>query len=156
MGSSSSGHEVAMVRFPPGNARESVCLGFYHDVMSSDYPYHYCTYVERGEAVELPCKLCAPDRPCAVARGTFDPVPGTDATMFIQWKGTNVCLDFHCPCQPEEDTYAAHFDGYFAHYLQCGACGAIYEMGTQVKARRLADGEKPAGEPQVLRNPLAR
>lgn len=115
-----------------------------------DYPYHFSKYVEGGEIVELPCKHCRPGKPCPSARGTFDPVPGTDATMFIQWKGTDLCIDFQCPCESEENAYAGHFDGYFAYYLQCPSCGAVYEMGTQVKARRLAEGEEPSGEPKML------
>lgn len=103
-----------------------------------DYPYHYSTYAAPGVGFEvLPCKHCAPGRPCATFRGTFDPVPGTDATMFIQWKGTDVCFDFQCPCQPEE--FAAHFDGYYAYYVQCPACGSNYELGTQVRARLVED-----------------
>jgi hypothetical protein len=54
----------------------------------------------------------------------------SDVTMFIQWKGTDVCLDFHCPCG-----ISSHFDGYFAYAVKC-QCGAIYEMGTQVIAKR--------------------
>ena len=63
---------------------------------------------------------------------TFEPFPGTDAEMFIQWKGTNVCLDFDCPCGT-----SSHFDGWFAYALRCAACGSIFEMGTQVLARRV-------------------
>ena len=36
------------------------------------------------------------------------------ADVFLQWKGTDVCLDFHCyNCQ----TFA-HFDGFFASFLK--------------------------------------
>ena len=49
-----------------------------------------------------------------------------DCDVFIQWKGTNVCLDFHCyKC----NTFA-HFDGDFAYYLVCPKCGQHYEMPT--------------------------
>jgi hypothetical protein len=75
---------------------------------------------------------------------------GSDATMFIQWKGTDVCLDFHCPCQPEDTAYSSHLDGFFAYFVRCPRCGAVYEMGTQVIARRLADGEEPRGKPLDL------
>ena len=100
--------------------------------MSSDYPYHTGRYMENGAVQELPCKHCAPGRPCATFRGTFEPFPGTDAEMFIQWKGTDVCVDFYCPCGE-----MGHFDGMFAYYLRCPGCGSVYEMGTQVKARKL-------------------
>jgi len=56
----------------------------------------------------------------------FEPFPGTDAEMFIQWKGTSVCLDFYCPCGAH-----GHYDGDFAYNLRCPACGAVFELGTQ-------------------------
>jgi hypothetical protein len=74
----------------------------------------------------------------------FTAVPDTDAEMFIQWKGTDVCMDFHCPCGDHN-----HLDGYFAYYVRCVGCGAVYELGTQVKARRLPEGEKPRMDPMV-------
>lgn len=76
-------------------------------------------------------------------REAFQPVPGTDAEMFIQWKGTDVCLDFHCPCQPDGSAFSSHFDGDFAYHLRCTRCGAIYEMGTQVRARRVEEADGP-------------
>ena len=67
---------------------------------------------------------------------------GSDAPdMFIQWKGTDVCLDFECQCGAN-----GHFDGMFAYYLRCPECGAIYRMGTQVIAKRMDDSFNPDGE----------
>jgi hypothetical protein len=45
------------------------------------------------------------------------------ARIFVQWKGTDVCLDFDCVC-----SYHAHFHGDFAYSLRCVQCGRIYEM----------------------------
>lgn len=56
--------------------------------------------------------------------------------MFIQWKGTDLCMDFYCACGAH-----CHFDGYFSHFVGCPHCGAAYELGTQVRARKLADEE---------------
>jgi hypothetical protein len=64
--------------------------------------------------------------------------------MFIQWKGTDVCLDFHCRCGRH-----GHFDGYFAYRLRC-SCGLIYEMGTQVMVRIVEDDPKHHGGTQDL------
>ena len=51
-----------------------------------------------------------------------------DCDIFIQWKGTDVCLDFHCyKC----NTFA-HFDGDFAYYLVCPICGQHYAMPSVV------------------------
>lgn len=55
----------------------------------------------------------------------------SETRMFIQWKGTDVCIDFQCTCGQH-----SHFDGYFAYALKCPSCGAIWEMGTQVIAKR--------------------
>lgn len=62
----------------------------------------------------------------------FTTPEGSDARMFIQWKGTTVCMDFHCQCGAH-----VHGDGDFAYNVECGACGAFYEMGTQVIAKRV-------------------
>lgn len=71
---------------------------------------------------------------------------GSDANMFIQWKGTDVCLDFHCPCGAH-----GHFDGYFAYRLRCPSCDAVYELGTQVIVKRIdPDVDPRAGEARML------
>ena len=68
----------------------------------------------------------------------FTKSAGSDASMFIQWKGTDVCLDFHCPCGT-----SSHGHGLFAYHVRCPGCDAVYEMGTQVIAKRVdvAEGE---------------
>jgi hypothetical protein len=43
--------------------------------------------------------------------------------VFIQWKGTDACLDFQCECGA-----GGHFDGDFAYTLKCGECGQVWEM----------------------------
>lgn len=42
---------------------------------------------------------------------------------FIQWKGTDVCLDFHCRCGA-----SGHFDGDFAYNLRCTVCDTVWNM----------------------------
>lgn len=44
------------------------------------------------------------------------------ASINIQWKGTDVCLDMYCDCGVD-----THFDGYFASALECGECGKKYD-----------------------------
>jgi hypothetical protein len=65
----------------------------------------------------------------------YRPFPGTEAETFIQWKGTDVCMDFDCPCGVH-----SHFDGDFAHFVQC-ECGKIFRLGTQVIALEVAPGD---------------
>lgn len=72
----------------------------------------------------------------------FTTPEGSDAHMFIQWKGTDVCLDFHCPCGAH-----CHLHGDFAYFVECGRCHTVYEMGTQVIAKVTTD---PGGEPKVM------
>lgn len=40
---------------------------------------------------------------------------------WIQWKGTEVCMDVHCKCG-----HHSHFDGYFCYNIKCPKCGTIY------------------------------
>jgi hypothetical protein len=46
---------------------------------------------------------------------------------FIQWKGTDICMDFWCEC----DTHN-HYDGYFAYYVECKGCKQVYKLDTKV------------------------
>jgi hypothetical protein len=45
------------------------------------------------------------------------------ASVGVQWKGTDVCLDFVCSCGQE-----GHFDGYGAYALKCPKCESVFEM----------------------------
>lgn len=54
---------------------------------------------------------------------------------FIQWKGTDLCMDFHCECGTHN-----HYDGYFAYQVKCAGCGQVYEMDTKVKMKKIEEG----------------
>lgn len=43
--------------------------------------------------------------------------------VFLQWKGTNACLDFWCTCGANW-----HYDGFFASSLTCGHCGQAWQL----------------------------
>jgi hypothetical protein len=43
--------------------------------------------------------------------------------VFVQWKGTDVCLDLYCACGTR-----LHFDGYHAYELTCGICNRVWEL----------------------------
>ena len=47
---------------------------------------------------------------------------------WIQWKGTNVCMDVHCPCG-----FMGHIDHDFAYLYRCRECGQHYAVGGSVK-----------------------
>jgi len=40
---------------------------------------------------------------------------------WIQWKGTEVCMDIYCSCGKH-----SHIDADFAYYVECPSCGKIY------------------------------
>lgn len=40
---------------------------------------------------------------------------------WIQWKGTNVCMDVHCACDA-----VTHVDATFCYYVKCSVCGRVY------------------------------
>lgn len=46
---------------------------------------------------------------------------------FIQWKGTNACMDVHCTCGA-----LLHIDADFAYNVRCPRCGQCYETGSYV------------------------
>lgn len=41
---------------------------------------------------------------------------------WIQWKGTEVCMDVHCQCGAH-----LHVDADFCYHIKCGECGQVYE-----------------------------
>lgn len=70
------------------------------------------------------------------------PFPGTAAEVYIQWKGTDVCLDFHCPCGID-----SHLDDSFAYSVRCVACGRTFDLGTQVL---VIETDSPQSEPKDM------
>lgn len=40
---------------------------------------------------------------------------------WIQWKGTDVCMDVHCVCGA-----LGHVDAEFCYYVKCADCGRVY------------------------------
>lgn len=47
---------------------------------------------------------------------------------WIQWKGTDVCIDLHCACGS-----ASHYHGDFLYYYECSQCHRRYAVGQTVK-----------------------
>ncbi len=52
---------------------------------------------------------------------------------WIQWKGTNVCIDLHCSCGEH-----LHYDGDFLYYFLCPHCDKLWEMGTHIPIYEVA------------------
>jgi uncharacterized protein (DUF983 family) len=67
-------------------------------------------------------------------------------TTFVQWKGTDICMDFRCPkcgCQ-------SHFDGFFAYHIECPECEARFEMPTDLPLKEV---EKAADQLTLMTDP---
>ena len=61
----------------------------------------------------------------------------TAADTFIQWKGTDVCMDFHCKCGEH-----MHFDCDFLYHVKCCNCGEVYKIGSRVSATPVTPEER--------------
>jgi hypothetical protein len=47
---------------------------------------------------------------------------------WIQWKGTNACIDLYCPCGLQD-----HMDLDFLYYVKCTGCGQVYSVSPDIK-----------------------
>jgi len=56
---------------------------------------------------------------------------------FIQWKGTDVCMDFTCECGHHN-----HYDDYFAYVVKCGGCGNLYASSCNVEMIKIKESEQ--------------
>lgn len=52
---------------------------------------------------------------------------GEPGSTFIQWKGTEVCMDVCCPCGER-----FHLDATFAYAARCPSCKRVLVFGTEV------------------------
>ena len=58
------------------------------------------------------------------------------AKGWIQWKGTNVCMDVYCSCGTH-----SHIDDEFTYYLRCPACGKTFMVNGHVELVELTEAE---------------
>lgn len=96
------------------------------------FPDHACP--EHGPACVGATCCCADKHQSSRIMFPFTTPQGSDAEMFIQWKGTEVCLDFYCPCGE-----SSHLDSAFAYFVQCPSCDTVFELGTQVIIKRVQE-----------------
>lgn len=59
---------------------------------------------------------------------------------WVQWKGTDVCMDVHCTCGA-----LFHVDGDFCYAVRCRDCGQAYAVNGNVRLHPVDewDGCKP-------------
>lgn len=118
-----------------------------------DYEYELgisCTVqghtLPRGPEEVQPCEECVVEQP--VEKNSLD----MQSKMFnrcnalskidgphgwIQWKGTDVCMDIRCACGKH-----SHLDTDFAYFFRCSGCGEIYDVSSYVKLTPLTPEEK--------------
>jgi hypothetical protein len=64
---------------------------------------------------------------------------------WIQWKGTDVCMDVYCSCGKH-----THVDADFCYHVKCGACGALFAVCATVRLMPVTEQEiKGRCEPVV-------
>lgn len=74
---------------------------------------------------------------------------GTDQPhVWVQYKGTNLCADFHCACGVR-----GHIDESFAYSVRCDSCGQIWVLPQTLTLTRLED--MPESERGWLSEPSA-
>jgi hypothetical protein len=73
-----------------------------------------------------------------ISHGFIDGNPSDNPRAFLQWKGTDVCMDFYCDCGAH-----CHFDGYFAYVVECPHCHQKYEMPCYLFPRKVNDKTYP-------------
>ncbi len=66
---------------------------------------------------------------------------------WIQWKGTDVCMDFHCECG-----FMGHIDGSFTYIVECPKCHSVYSCNGHIELIKLE--EKPDGNIHVVNDDL--
>ncbi len=47
--------------------------------------------------------------------------------IYIQWKGTDACLDLYCVCGEQW-----HMDEDFLYFVKCPYCGRVYETSCHI------------------------
>ena len=55
---------------------------------------------------------------------------------WIQWKGTNVCMDVYCPCG-----HHSHIDADFAYYVKCPNCKRVWMTNGHIELVALTEEE---------------
>lgn len=51
---------------------------------------------------------------------------------WIQWKGTDVCMDVHCACGAQ-----FHIDADFAYHVKCPKCNSVYMCNGHIELIKL-------------------
>ncbi len=55
---------------------------------------------------------------------------------WIQWKGTQVCMDVYCSCG-----WVSRVDDGFAYYFRCPNCSKLWSIGASLRLHELTPEE---------------
>lgn len=78
------------------------------------------------------------DQLCRKFSGHGEPPEGTPHG-WIQWKGTDLCMDLRCVCGE-----LSHMDCSSVYLIQCWKCGRIYWMNAHVSLTELTGEDRSA------------
>ncbi len=68
---------------------------------------------------------------------------------WIQFKGTDICVDLHCECGE-----LSHIDGDFVYYYECPKCKAVWELDGHIKLYRVpTEHEEEIRKTEVIKRP---
>jgi len=56
---------------------------------------------------------------------------------WIQWKGTDVCMDVYCSCGCH-----SHVDAEFAYYIRCPECKKVYMTNGHIELVPITEKEE--------------
>ena len=79
----------------------------------------------------------SPDGPDLYERIYGRDHPDDGPRGWIQWKGTNVCMDLWCVCGAH-----GHVDSEFFYAYRCSVCGRRYAVGQTIKLIELISPEE--------------
>lgn len=65
------------------------------------------------------------DELCKRLDSKHEPPPGPRG--WIQWKGTDICMDVYCACGE-----SSHVDAEFVYFVRCPHCKAVYWVSPHV------------------------
>jgi hypothetical protein len=60
-------------------------------------------------------------------------------SAWIQWKGTDVCMDVRCDCGA-----VSHVDADFAYYYRCPSCREVFRVGQSIRLYPMSPDERAA------------
>ena len=68
-----------------------------------------------------------------------------DGHVYVQWKGTNVCMDFTCP----RCGFGGHIDADFVYEILCGECGQLFKVSCKVGIKAISEEAGMMTDPAV-------